>query len=93
LSGFDSAADYYAKSSSNQFLPWIDTPTLLIHSRDDPFMTPEIIPGPSDLSSSITLEISDRGGHVGFVERGTGMATRFYLPTRIAGYFDSLENQ
>jgi predicted alpha/beta-fold hydrolase len=93
LSGFDSAADYYAKSSSNQYLPRIDTPTLLIHSRDDPFMTPEIIPAPSDLSSSTTLEISNRGGHVGFVERGTGLATRFYLPTRIAGYFDSLEIQ
>ena len=68
------------------------TPTLLIHSRDDPFMIPEIIPEPSELSSTITLEISDRGGHVGFVEKGAGLATRFYLPSRITGYFDSVEN-
>jgi len=36
-------------------------------ARDDPFFTPAVIPDNSELSSSVTLELSDHGGHVGFI--------------------------
>ncbi|MFT5659062.1 MAG: putative alpha/beta-fold hydrolase, partial [Gammaproteobacteria bacterium] len=44
IHGFDSGRDYYQKSSSRQFLSGIKKPTLLIHSYDDPFMTPKALP-------------------------------------------------
>lgn len=70
IHGFHSAGDYYQKSSSRQFLGGINKPTLILHARDDPFMTPEVIPGPEELSEQVTLELSQHGGHVGFIERG-----------------------
>ena len=49
LHGFDSADDYYDKASARQFLKVIKVPTLVLHSENDPFMTPEAIPSQSEL--------------------------------------------
>jgi predicted alpha/beta-fold hydrolase len=61
LNGFDGADDYYARSSSPQFLGRIHTPTLILHSADDPFMTAEVLPREDELSEAVTLEVSERG--------------------------------
>ncbi len=83
--GFDSAQDYYTKCSSRQFLKDIRTPTLIIHSSDDPFMNKTIIPQPKELSKSVTLELSANGGHVGFIE-GTFFNPEYWLEKRIISY-------
>jgi predicted alpha/beta-fold hydrolase len=70
IHGFRSAQEYYTKCSSFQFLQKITKPTLLIHAKDDPFMTPEILPNTQQLSSSITFALQEHGGHVGFVQGG-----------------------
>ncbi len=44
LHGFAGADDYYAQSSSRGFLHRIRLPTLILQSRDDPFMTPDGLP-------------------------------------------------
>lgn len=72
VSGFDSAADYYAKSSSNQFLAAIRVPTLVIAAQDDP-----VIPfnqfEAADYSPLIKLLAPRHGGHLGFcTARGLG---------------------
>jgi len=67
IHGFDSAQDYYQKCSARQFLCDIDKPTLIIQSRDDPFMNADALPEENELSDSVTLELSARGGHVGFI--------------------------
>jgi hypothetical protein len=67
LHGFDSAAHYYAVSSSRQYLNTIARPTLVVHAQDDPFMTREVIPRDDELSPSTTLKLSKNGGHVGFI--------------------------
>ena len=67
LHGFDGAADYYARASSGPFLKDIRVPTLVLHARDDPFMSPAVVPDASQLSSDVRLELAARGGHVGFV--------------------------
>lgn len=67
LHGFASADAYYQQSSSRQFLKHIKTPTLILHAKDDPFMPPEAIPEPHELSSDIVFELSAKGGHVGFI--------------------------
>ena len=84
--GFSSAQDYYEKCSSRQFLKDIKTTTLLIHAKDDPFMVKEVIPKQEELSNSLTLELSDNGGHVGFIE-GTLFKPEYWLEKRIISYF------
>jgi len=88
IHGYASAQEYYTKCSSKQFLKDITTPTLIIHSKDDPFMTPEVIPNTKQISSSITLNITKKGGHVGFVE-GSFFTPKYYLEEEIIGFFQA----
>ena len=70
------------------FLKDIQTPTLIINSLDDPFMTPDVIPDASRLSEHVSLEVSESGGHVGFIEGGTPWRPRYYLPRRLMGFLE-----
>jgi len=88
INGFKNAQDYYAKSSSRQYLARIRIPTLVIQSIDDPFMSPAVIPQEHELSNSVCLELSEKGGHVGFVS-GYLWKPEFWLEKRIAKYFAS----
>ena len=87
LNNFKSVEDYYSQSSSRQYLQAIETPTLILHSRDDPFATVDIIPEADELGQGVTLELGDRGGHVGFVGKGSGLSVHYWLPTRIREFF------
>ena len=86
LHGFAGMNDYYDRCSSKHFLSAIERPTLIINALDDPFMTPGVIPQADRLSDAVTLEVSDHGGHVGFIEGGTPWRPRYYLPGRITEY-------
>ena len=85
LHGFKDVNDYYGRSSARQYLKDIRKPTLMIHALDDPFMTRESVPDESELSESIELELSQHGGHIGFV---SGSLTRpvFWLPERLVEF-------
>lgn len=78
---------YYREASSKAYLAHITIPTLIIHALDDPFMTPAAIPTLADLSSSTTLELSERGGHVGFVTGAIPGRPVFWLDQRIPEFF------
>lgn len=82
LHNFDSADHYYHCCSANNFLKAIRVPTLLIHAKDDPLMTPDITPEHDQLSSTTTLELYERGGHVGFIS-GSVKRPIFWLEHRI----------
>ncbi|MGQ0658252.1 MAG: hydrolase [Chromatiales bacterium] len=86
LHGFTDAADYYARSSSRQFLRGITVPTLILQAADDPLMTPAVIPGDAELAPSVRLELSCRGGHVGFVTGSRPWAARYWLEERIPAF-------
>ena len=88
IHGFTSAKDYYTKASSKQYLKDIKTPTLIIHSIDDPFMTPEVIPHKHELSENIEFELTQNGGHVGFVG-GTLFKPEYWLEKRVVRFFTS----
>jgi predicted alpha/beta-fold hydrolase len=83
LHGFASAEDYYARCSSRQFLKHIETPTLLIQARDDPFLWPTALPTRAELSPAVTLELAEHGGHVGFIEGRLPGRARYWLDRRI----------
>ncbi|MGB1109586.1 MAG: hydrolase [Gammaproteobacteria bacterium] len=72
LHGFSSAEDYYQQSSSARFVAEIRTPSTIIHAADDPFMTPEVVPTWKQLPSCCQLQLTPRGGHVGFLEGSLG---------------------
>lgn len=89
IHGFNSANNYYAKSSSKQYLINIKIPTLIIHANDDPFMDERVVPKEEELSSFVKLEFSQHGGHVGFVA-GTIFKPKYWLEERIVNYFSEL---
>ena len=88
LHGFSGMTDYYDRCSAINFIGSITRPTLIINALDDPFMTPEVIPEEDALSPSVTLEVSQSGGHVGFVAGGTPWSAEYYLPGRITGFLE-----
>ena len=89
LHGFACMSDYYDRCSSSQFLKDIARPTLIINALDDPFMTPGVIPHRDRLSECVTLEVSEKGGHVGFVHGGTPWRPEYYLPPRLVGFLQT----
>ena len=86
LHGYKDADDYYSRCSSRQFLKRIQVPTLVLHSSDDPFMTPETVPTEAELSSAVRFELSAKGGHVGFMN-GSIFRPQRWLEGRIARHF------
>lgn len=86
LHSFKDVHDYYAKCSSRQFLPYISIPTLLIQSMDDPFMSPGVIPTVSELSPETQLEVTNGGGHVGFISGSIPGQPVYWLEKRIPEY-------
>lgn len=93
LHGFASKDDYYDRCSSMHFLTGIERPTLIINALDDPFMSAEVIPPEEHVSPKVTIEISDHGGHVGFIGGGPPWQPRFFLPGRIMAFFESSLDQ
>lgn len=88
LHGFSGKDEYYETCSSMAFLKTIERPTLVINAKDDPFMMPDMLPGPECLAEEVTLEISENGGHVGFISGGTPWNPKYYLPGRIIDFLD-----
>ncbi len=83
LHDFKNAHDYYQRSSSRQFLKSIAIATLLIQAVDDPFMTEDVIPDLDELSASVHLEITQGGGHVGFIAGEIPFKPDYWLEQRI----------
>ncbi len=87
LHNFCDAQDYYEKCSSFHYLSAIHCPTLVLHSIDDPFMNHLIIPQEHELANAVTLELSDKGGHVGFMQ-GSLLRPQVWLQNRVKVFFE-----
>lgn len=68
LHGYRGVDDYYGRASCRPWLRGIRVPTLILHAENDPFMTPDAIPGAQELSDTVRLEVASGGGHVGFMD-------------------------
>ncbi|MDF2179231.1 hydrolase [Aliiglaciecola sp. CAU 1673] len=82
LHGFRDADHYYEQCSAVRYMRNIQTPTLVLHALDDPFMSPSVVPMADEISPWIRLELSRRGGHVGFMQ-GSPLNPRIWLHERI----------
>lgn len=86
IHGFSSAQDYYHKSSGKAFLRHIKIPTLVIHASDDPFLSSSVIPTADELSQHVQFEVTDGGGHVGFISGNSPLKPRFWLNQRVTDF-------
>lgn len=85
IHGFAGADDYYARSSSRQFIPCITVPTLLLNARNDPFLSPACFPvEEAEASAHFFLEAPESGGHLGFLDLRRGIAP--WSEQRIVGF-------
>jgi predicted alpha/beta-fold hydrolase len=81
--GFTGAADYYAKSRCDVLLKHIVVPTLVVCAKNDPLVPAHLLPQAGDVSGQVTLEITEGGGHLGFVSGRWPWAARYWLESRI----------
>jgi predicted alpha/beta-fold hydrolase len=88
LHGYKDAEDYWTRTSSKQGLKNIAIPTLVINAKNDPFLPASALPAQQDVSSSVTLEQPDDGGHVAFPS-GPFPGNIDWLPQRILGFITS----
>ena len=66
--GFRDADDYWRRASAKPYLRNVAVPALLLNPLNDPFVPAESLPGPTDVSTAVTLWQPPHGGHVGFAE-------------------------
>ena len=89
--GFTDAEDYWAASSSAQYLPRIRRPTLLINAQDDPFLPAEAIPRAAAAGNdALRGEFPERGGHLGFLSGGRPWAPVNWAEARAADFLAGL---
>ena len=85
--GFRDAEEYYRLSSSARYVSGIGVETMVIHSRDDPFVPADSVPtGTLETNPFVELRLCRRGGHVGFLSAGPGGAPRFWAEDRAAAF-------
>lgn len=99
--GFDSAIDYYRKTSCVHFLERIAVPTLILSSRDDPFMDPDYFP--IDLTrkgggrAPIQMVGTQNGGHLGYLfhqlESGDAVLETSWSSTELARFFQHVHSE
>ena len=88
LHGFSGAADYWARSSSRQFLGRIGVRCLLLNAVDDPFLGVESFPWEEACANPyFFIETPAHGGHLGFM--GWRGGPLHWLDGRIVGFLDA----
>lgn len=86
LHGFKGVEEYYTQSSCRQYLKDNLTSTLILHSKDDPFLPISAIPEAPELGPKTTMELSENGGHIGFISRGKNGNLAYWLESRILSH-------
>ena len=85
--GFAGASDYYQRASAMRVIDKISVPALIISAADDPFVPP----GPfRDAAVSgnphITVALTRRGGHCGFVEERAGSYDGYWAEREVVAF-------
>lgn len=86
INGFFNVDEYYISASSRQYLRMIEVPTLIVHAKDDPFMSEDVIPTSDEISPHVQLEITETGGHVGFIAGKYPWRPEYWLEQRVPDF-------
>ncbi len=87
--GFASAEDYYAKSSSINWLENISINTLLLSAVDDPFLPSQVLERVREVAAGnphLEIDFPEHGGHVGFVGGKNPWSPAYYLERRVSEF-------
>lgn len=94
LHGFEDAHDYYTRVACGQFLHRIRRPAMILSSADDPFNPGHTIPRDVlDTNPHLIPQITDHGGHVGFIRRGQGRRVGYWAEEQIARFFRAMHER
>ncbi|WP_158545334.1 YheT family hydrolase [Bremerella cremea] len=88
--GFESAEDYYTQASSARLLPKIQIPGLILAADDDSVVPIEIFKK-NPRSSSVELEVTKGGGHLGFIAPRTIVPDRRWMDQRVVHWIAKLD--
>jgi predicted alpha/beta-fold hydrolase len=86
--GYESAAQYYERSSAGPWLAAIERKALVIAAEDDP-MIPAATVMRWATSKSVVRQLLPTGGHVGFVARAQAPGW-FWAPERVLEFLEEL---
>lgn len=86
LHGFDGAEDLYHRTRSIAWLAHIRVPSLIVNAKNDPLVPSRLIPDVSEVSEQVTLEVTDRGGHLGFVGGRWPWRPRYWVEERVLDF-------
>ncbi|GLI69198.1 hypothetical protein VaNZ11_013770, partial [Volvox africanus] len=85
--GFADRQQYYESCSSQDYIPGIQTPTLILLAEDDPFLG--IVPDVEcSRNPSTLLALTRRGGHVAFLQ-GAWPLGRSYMDDAVMEFFSA----
>jgi hypothetical protein len=56
-------------------------------------MTPDIAPAAAEMADNVTLELTEQGGHVGFIGYRKGGGLHYWLEERVVAYLEGFEFQ
>lgn len=79
--GFKNADDYYDQCSTFKHLPKIKTPSVIIMSKDDPFIPWEPYLN-AQHNPNVLLHLEERGGHLGYLAKDSNSAQKQKVPYR-----------
>lgn len=88
LHGFRDTDDYWARASSKPWLAKIMVPALALNARNDPFLPAGALPGPAEVSGSVTLDYPEHGGHCGFATGALPPGHLNWMPQRLFHFFE-----
>ncbi|MDT4897093.1 MAG: uncharacterized protein QOH25_2170 [Acidobacteriota bacterium] len=85
--GFNNADEYYERASAFRVIRHIETPTLMIHAQDDPFVPfhPCLDPAITE-NPYIVFLAPEHGGHVGFIGADANGEDRFWMENRVVEF-------
>ncbi len=91
IHGFKDADDYWKQCSCKQFIPLITQPTLLISSKDDPFLNDACFPiKEAHENKHFTFMQTNYGGHIGFVA-GFNMKKQRFIENEILEFIQKTD--
>lgn len=89
LFGAKNADEYYEVNASKPWLLAIQTETLVLNAKNDPFVPFDTLPSEAEVSSTVHLDYQAEGGHAGFY--GDADQDAPWLAERVFNFFNATQ--